>query len=69
MSENIYPLPAVRGPEQGEHHGGLVDICFNEELCRRPCQARPKAGWLGCGWSSQGSTRREQIHQVPVLQL
>lgn len=32
MSENVYRLPAVRGPEQRKHHVGLVDICFNEEL-------------------------------------
>lgn len=70
MSENIHPLPAVRSPKQREHHVGLLGIYFSAE----PCQARPKMGWLGCGWSSQGFTRRElgrslQIHQVPVLQL
>lgn len=32
MSENVYPLAAVRGPERGEHHFGLVDIYFNDEL-------------------------------------
>lgn len=51
MSENIHPLPAVRSPKQREHHVGLLGIYFSAE----PCQARPKMGWLGCGWSSQAS--------------
>lgn len=36
--ENICPLPAVRGPERGEHHVGLVYIYFNDET--PPSQAQ-----------------------------
>lgn len=71
MSENVYPLPAVRGPERGEHHVWLVDIYLNEELSAGdPAEPGPK-GAVGYGWNSQGCYwKREgkelQIHQVPV---
>lgn len=51
MSENVYPLPAVRGPERGEHRVGLVDIYFNAELSAGdPAKPGPRQGvWDGAG--------------------
>lgn len=55
MPENVYPLPAVRGPEQREHRVGLMDIYFNEELSAGdPAKPGPRQGGRGVT-GTQGS--------------
>lgn len=62
MSENVYPLAAVRGPERGEHHFGLVDIYFNDELSAGD-PAKPGPGQGGWGMAEKARAFSEESRE------